>query len=79
MVPQDIWRYQFRVPEEREIAVAKCDTNGNQYWMFDGEKHKTNEAKADVSPHYKEIIIQQMMDDYKFFHPYARLFNGRKM
>lgn len=67
LVPKDIWRYKFRVPEEREITAAKCETNGNQYWVFDGEAYKTSEAKRDVSPRYKEIMAQQILDDSELF------------
>jgi len=67
LVPQDIWRYQFRVPEEREVKTFKCNTDGNQYWLFDGENYRTNEAKSDISTRYKEIVIQHMLDDSDVF------------
>lgn len=63
LVPQDIWRYQFRIPDAREISIFKCETNNNQYWLLSGDKYQTNEAKSDISTRYKEYLIQQLVDD----------------
>ena len=67
LVPKDIWRFQYRMPEEREITYFKCDTQTFQYWLNDGESIRTSEAKRDVHPRYKEFVIEQMLDDSTVF------------
>jgi hypothetical protein len=67
LVPQDIWRFRYRLPDEQEISLHKCETGDFQYWLTDGNGTRTNEAKRDVSPRYKDHIIQQTVDDSEVF------------
>jgi len=67
LVPQDIWRFRYRIPVERETTIHKCDVDGFQYWLSDGETTRISGAKRDVSPRYKDMIIQQIVDDSELF------------
>jgi hypothetical protein len=67
LVPHDIWRFRYRLPDEREITVHKCESAGFQYWLSDGKTIRVSEAKRHISPRYKEFIIEQSVNDVETF------------
>jgi hypothetical protein len=67
LIPQDIWRFRYRLPEDRETTIHKCEVDGYQYWLSDGEAIQTSEARRDVSPRYKDLIIEQIVEDAELF------------